>query len=307
MTLGLRGIVSPMPTPFDGDGNVDEKRLAELTDFLIQEGVDGLFPLGTTGEFAFLDKGERKRVLEVVVERANSKVPVLAGVSDPSPRNVISFAKDAEDAGADAAVATPPYYYRVSEEGLYLHFKEIHEGVSLPLILYNIPEWTHNYVPPSVVSRLTEEEAIIGVKYTEYNMLNLTEFIESVGRKIAVLTGSDAMAFACLEAGGAGAVISVSNVAPRAAASIFDLVEASKFKEALSVQKSLLPAIQAVGMGYFPAGLKEAMKVAGFPVGDVRKPQTPLSTEEKQEVARLMRKARLKYARPWKRARRGTR
>ncbi|MDG6949437.1 MAG: dihydrodipicolinate synthase family protein [Nitrososphaerota archaeon] len=294
MTLSLSGIVSPMPTPFDGTGNVDERRLGELTEFLIQRGIDGLFPLGTTGEFAFLDRSERKRVIEVVVDSANSRVPVLAGVSDPSPKNVLAYAKDAEDAGADAIVATPPYYYRVSEEGLYSHFRMIYEGAALPLIVYNIPEWTHNYVPLSVVARLAEERAIIGLKYTEYNMLNLTDFIESVGRKIAVFTGSDAMAFACLEAGGAGAVISVSNVAPRAAASIFDLVKGSRLTEALAVQKSLLPAIQAVGMGYFPAGLKEAMKVAGFPVGEVRKPQTPLSEREKKDVAELMGTARLK-------------
>ena len=294
MTPKLRGIISPMPTPFDGSGSVDEKRLRELTEFLIQGGIDGLFPLGTTGEFAFMDRTERKRVLEVVADSAGSKVPVLAGVSDPSPENVISFAKDAEDAGADAVVATPPYFYRTSEEGLYLHFKMIHEGIGLPLVLYNIPEWTHNYVPPSVVSRLVDEGAIIGIKYTEYNMLNLTDFIEAVGSRIAVFTGSDAMAFTCLEAGGAGAVISVSNVAPRTASSIFDLVEASRFKEALSVQKSLLPLIQAVGLGYFPAGLKEAMRVAGFPVGDVRRPQTPLTEGERKIVARLMGTARLK-------------
>jgi 4-hydroxy-tetrahydrodipicolinate synthase len=283
-----------MPTPFDRNGNIDETRLGELTDFLIQGGIDGLFPLGTTGEFALLDRGERKRVLEVVVDRAGSKVPVLAGVSDPSPQNVISYAKDAEDVGADAAVATTPYYYRTSEEGLYLHFKMIHEGIGLPLILYNIPEWTHNYVPPSVVLRLADEQIIAAMKYTENNMLNLTNFIESVGDKVAVFTGSDAMAFACLEAGGAGAVISVSNVVPKAAASIFDLVESSKFEDALSVQKALLPAIQAVGMGYFPAGLKEAMKAVGFPVGEVRKPQTSLSEGERKEVARLIEAARLK-------------
>ena len=294
MTLRVRGIVSPMPTPFDGSGNVDEKRLGELTEYLIQEGIDGLFPLGTTGEFALMDRDERKHVLEVVVDKANSRVPVLAGVSDPSPKNVISFAKDAEDVGADAIVATAPYYYRAGEEALYSHFRMIHEGAGLPLILYNIPEWTHNYVPVSVVSRLAEEQAIIAIKYTEYNMLNLASFIEAVGGKIAVFTGSDAMAFACLEAGGAGAVISVSNVAPKASASIFDLVEASKLGEALAIQKSLLPAIQAVGMGYFPAGLKEAMKVAGFPVGEVREPQAPLSEEEKKEVARLVGTTRLK-------------
>jgi 4-hydroxy-tetrahydrodipicolinate synthase len=283
-----------MPTPFDTSGSIDEERLGELTDYLIQGGIDGLFPLGTTGEFALLDRDERKRVIEIVVDRANSRVPVLAGVSDPSPRSAITFGQDAADAGADGVVATPPYYYRVSEEGLYLHFKMIQDAITLPLVLYNIPDWTHNYVPLSVVSKLAGEQIIVGMKYTEYNFLNLVTFIEAVGHRISVFTGSDAMAYACLEAGGAGAVISVSNVAPKTSSRIFDLVEEGRLKEALATQKSLMPVIQAVGMGYFPAGLKEAMKAAGFPVGDVRKPQVPLSDEERKMVRELIKTARLK-------------
>lgn len=283
-----------MPTPFTRDGGVDEKRLRELTDYLIEGGVDGLFPLGTTGEFALLDRIERRRVVEVVVEHANSRVPVLAGVSDPSPSNAVVYASDAADVGADGVVATPPYYFRVGDEGLHTHFRMIYESISLPLVLYNIPEWTHNYVPLSVVSRLAEEGAIVGMKYTEYNMLNLLRFIGAVGRKIAVFTGSDAMTYACLEAGGSGAVISVSNILPKRASSIFDLVETGKLREALKVQDSIMPAIEAAGIGYFPAGLKEAMRIVGFPVGDVRKPQTTLSDEEKEKVKALIKAAGFK-------------
>lgn len=295
MTLTLRGIWSPMPTPFDQSGEVDLNRLRELTDYLIEGGVDGLFPNGTTGEFALLDREERKRVVGAVVDCANSRVPVLAGICDPSPRNAISFAKDAADAGADGVVATPPYYYRVDEEGLYIHFKMIHESVPLPLVLYNIPEWTHNFVPLPVVSRLAREQVIVGMKYTEYNFLNLLGFIKAVGDRISVLTGSDAMTYSCLEAGGSGAVISVSNVFPKEASSIFDLVEAGKLRAAQKVQEAILPAIEAAGLGYFPAGLKESMKVVGFPVGGVRKPQTPLSREESDRVKDLLKKTGLKY------------
>ncbi|MDG6910501.1 MAG: dihydrodipicolinate synthase family protein, partial [Nitrososphaerota archaeon] len=225
---------------------------------------------------------------------ANSRVPVLAGISDPSPKNAIAFAKDAADAGADGVVATPPYYYKVNEEGLYRHFKTLSESIALPLVLYNIPEWTHNFVPLPVVRRLAEEEAIVGMKYTEYNMLNLLEFVEAVGERIAVFTGSDAMTFACLEAGGKGAVISISNIAPRTASSIYDLVEGGRPTEALNAQKSLMPIVEAAGIGYFPAGLKEAMKVAGFPVGEVRPPQTRLTDAEKKRVRDLVETAGLK-------------
>ena len=294
MTLSIRGIWSPMPTPFDRAGEVDLDRVRELTDRLIEGGVDGLFPNGTTGEFALLDREERRRVVEAVVDRANSRVPVLAGVCDPAVRNVVSFAKDAQDAGADGVVATPPYYFRLDEEGLYAHFKMIHESVSLPLVLYNIPEWTHNFVPVSVVSRLAGEGAIVGMKYTEYNFYNLVRFIEAVGDRMAVLTGSDAMTCSCLEAGGTGAVISVSNILPKEASSIFDLFNQGKLEDARRVQRSILPAIEAAGLGYFPAGLKEAMKVAGFPVGEVRRPQTPLTESERETVRALLGKAGLK-------------
>jgi len=294
MTPLLRGIWSPMPTPFRKGGEIDETRLQELTDYLVGEGVDGLFPLGTTGEFALLNRAERKRVVEVVVDCANSRVPVLAGVSDPSPRNAASFAKDAADVGADGVVATPPYYYRVDENSMYTHFKMIHDSITLPLVLYNIPEWTHNFVPPSVVSRLADEQIVVGMKYTEYNMLNLIRFIKAVGNRIAVFTGSDAMAYACLEAGGSGAVISVSNILPRRASSIFDLFRERKLGEAMKVQESILPAIEAAGVGFFPAGLKESMKIAGFPVGEVREPLTRLTEHERKTVRELMKKAGLK-------------
>jgi 4-hydroxy-tetrahydrodipicolinate synthase len=288
MKLDLRGIWSPMPTPFDAHGDVDESRLGELVDYLIEGGVDGLFPVGTTGEFALLDRAEKKRIVELVVKRADSRVPVLAGVSDPSPLAAISYAKDAADAGADGVVATPPYYYRVGEDGLYAHFKMISDSIALPLVLYNIPEWTHCFVPLSVVSRLADERAIVGMKYTEYNMMNLIEFIRSVGDKISVFTGSDAMAYTCLEAGGSGAVISVCNIVPEKASSIFDLVEEGKLEEALKAQESIMPAIEAAGVGYFPAGLKEAMKVSGFPVGEVRRPQSPLTEDERQRIRQLL-------------------
>lgn len=292
MTLSLEGIWSPMPTPFLPDGRIDEKRIGELTDRLIGAGVDGLFPLGTTGEFALLNKTERKRVVELVVARAASRVPVLAGVSDPSPLNAASFAKDASEAGADGVVATPPYYYRVDDEGLFRHFKMIHESASLPLVLYNIPGWTHSFVPPGVVSRLADEGIVVGMKYTEYNLLNLMKFIEVAGPKMAVFTGSDAMTYACLEAGGRGAVISVSNIFPEAAASIYDLFKAGKLAESKKVQASLIPAIEAAGIGYFPAGVKEAMEAVGFPVGTVRPPQSGLTLSERDAVGALVAKAK---------------
>jgi 4-hydroxy-tetrahydrodipicolinate synthase len=288
VTLDLHGIWSPMPTPFDGNDGVDYARLKELVEYLVDGGVDGLFPLGTTGEFALLTREERKKVVATVVEQAKGRVPVLAGISDPSPINAAAFGSDAADVGASGVVATAPYYYTVSELGMYNHFKIIHDKVVLPLVLYNIPAWTHNFIPVSVVSRLVDEGTVVGMKYTEYDMLKLLEFIRAVGDKIPVFTGSDAFTYSCLEAGGKGAVISVSNIVPRRASRIYDLFVAGKSSDALKEQVSILPAIEAAGLGLFPAGLKESMKAAGFPVGEVRPPQTPLDEATKERVRALV-------------------
>ncbi len=257
----LEGIVAPMATALAPDGHIDEKRTRILVDFLIDGGIDALFPLGTSGEFALLNDEERRTVIRTVVDQTNGRVPVLAGVSDTSLANVVAHAKDAKDSGAD------------------------------PLFVYNIPEWTHLYVPPRVIQLLAEKRVIVGMKYTEYNLLNLLRFIKAAGDRISILTGSDAMAFTSLEFGGNGGVIGVANVAPRLASSVFDEFKSGDFEAARQAQMRLLPVIEAIGIGRFPAGLKEAMRLIGMPVGSVKKPLQSLTIGEKEEVAGFLREA----------------
>jgi 4-hydroxy-tetrahydrodipicolinate synthase len=289
----LEGIVAPMATPLTRDERIDVKRTQDLVDFLIDGGIDALFPLGTSGEFALFDREERKTIVETVVDQTNGRVPVLAGVSDPSLENVIAFAKDAEDAGADAIVATPPYYYTTSEDGLFSHFETIARKSGLPLILYNIPEWTHLFVPPSVVQRLAEKQLIVGMKYTEYNLLNLLRFLKIAGKRIAIFTGSDAMTFTNLEFGGSGGVIGVANVAPKLSSAVFDEFKRGNLEAARQAQSKLLPIIEAIGVGRFPAGLKESMRMVGMPVGDVKRPLQSLTGAERNIVAGFLRETGL--------------
>jgi 4-hydroxy-tetrahydrodipicolinate synthase len=289
----LEGIVAPMATALTENLRIDEKMTRRLVDFLVDGGIDGLFPLGTSGEFALLDREERKLVIQTVVDQANGRVPVLAGVSDPSLSNVIRYAKDAKDVGADAIVATPPYYFTTGEEGLYEHFETIASQGELPLFVYNIPEWTHLFVPPAVVERLADKRLIVGMKYTEYNLLNLLRFIKVARERISILTGSDAMAFTNLEFGGSGGVIGIANVAPRLASSVFDEFRRGNIEAARKSQAKLLPVIEAIGVGRFPAGLKEAMRMIGMPVGSVRKPLQPLTSVERETVAGFLKEAGL--------------
>ncbi|HVH15288.1 MAG TPA: dihydrodipicolinate synthase family protein [Candidatus Angelobacter sp.] len=289
----LEGIVAPMVTPLTQDERIDTKGTRALVNFLIDGGIDGLFPLGTSGEFALLGSEERKRMIETVVDETNGRVPVLAGVSDPSLENVSAFAKDAEDAGADAIVATSPYYYSTSEDGLFDHFETIANKSDLPLIVYNIPEWTHLFVPPRVIQRLAEKSLIVGMKYTEYNLLNLLRFLKTAGKRIAIFTGSDAMTFTNLGFGGSGAVIGVANVAPKMASAVFDEFKRGNLDAARQAQWKLLPIIEAIGVGRFPAGLKEAMSMIGMPVGSVKRPLQSLTEAERDTVAGFLKESGL--------------
>ena len=289
MKLKLEGIWTPIPTPLTKQGRIDIDTTRKLVDFHIEAGIDGLLPLGTSGEFALLTREERSVLVKTVVDQADNRVPVVAGVSDPSIENVIQLSSDAKKAGADAVLATPPYYFTTTDEGHYLHFKTISEAIDLPLMIYNIPEWTHSFVTPETVQRLADDKLVVGMKYTENNLLNLIRFLKRSRSKISIFAGSDALAYSNLEFGGSGAIMGSANVAPRVASEIFDNHRKGNLAGAKASQERLLPIIDAFAIGKYPAALKEAMSLIGMPVGPLKEPLTALSTSEKKIVAGLLR------------------
>jgi len=289
MKLKLEGIWTPIPTPLTKDGRIDEDATRKLVDFHIEAGIDGLLPLGTSGEFALLSREEREALVSTVVDQVEHRVPVVAGVSDPSIENVIRLSSDAKKAGVDGVIATPPYYFTTTDEGHYHHFKTISESIDLPLLIYNIPEWTHSFVSSDTVQRLSDEKLVVGMKYTEYNFLNLVRFLKAVRNKISIFAGSDAMAYSNLEFGGSGAIIGSANVAPKVASKIFDDYKKGDLSGAREAQEKLLPVIEALGVGKYPAALKEAMNLIGMPVGPLKEPLQALSVAEKRTVAGLLR------------------
>jgi 4-hydroxy-tetrahydrodipicolinate synthase len=285
MKLKLEGIWTPIPTPLTRQGKIDQEATRKLVDFHIEFGIDGILPLGTSGEFALLTREERKQLVETVVDQVNGRVPVVAGVSDPSVENVRLLSADAKKAGADAVIATPPYYFTTSDQGHYDHFKAISENIDLPLMIYNIPEWTHSFVTPETVQRLADEKLVVGMKYTEYNFLNLIRFLKTSQAKISVFTGSDALAYSNLEFGGSGGILGSANVAPKIASKIFDHYRKGDLKTAREAQEKLLPVINALSVGRYPASLKEAMRLIGHPVGPLKEPLQELTSAEKKLVA----------------------
>jgi 4-hydroxy-tetrahydrodipicolinate synthase len=292
MSLKLKGMWVPLPTPIK-NGEVDIPRMKSVVDHLIEKGVDGMLSLGTSGEFALLNRDERRTVLGAVVEAADGQVPVVAGVSDPATSNVIDFAKDALNIGADGIMSTPPYYYSVDSAGIVEHFRGIHSKVDLPLLVYNIPERTGNLVTPEALRTLAEEGTVVGSKYTGSSLFNLLLYIRECGKRIAIFNGSGELTLPCLEFGGAGSIIAAANVWPEGACSIYDLFMEGKWKEAREAQMSILPVVEAVSVGRPPAALKYAMQLVGEPVGEVKEPLTPLNEREKLEVEDHLRRAGL--------------
>ncbi len=285
----LKGLIIPMLTPLDAEGRLDIDALNSHVDFLIEGGAHGLFPLGTAGEFALLSKDERLRVIEVVVDRADGRVPVYAGVADPSTNNAIEYAKAAKDFGADAVVATSPYYYKTNEDGLLNHFRSIAEETEIYLIIYNIPYWTYQSIPLSVAEKLAETDLIIGMKYTTNDLNSFQKYVRALGNKLSMLIGADSLFYSALEFGADGAVVGGANVAPNIFAEIYNAHIRGDREASIKAQKRVLPIADIMELGTFPSSLKEAMAVIGKPLGGVRRPLTSLSASDKIKVAESLR------------------
>lgn len=279
------GIIVPILTPFRDDGSVNHEALRSLVERLVRSGVHGVMPLGTSGEFALLSHAEREEVIRTVVEAAGGRVPVIAGVSDPGTKNTVENAVRAERLGVDAVIATAPYYYHVSPEGVFEHFRTISRSVSIPVMVYNIPSYTHTTIPVATLKRIAELDNVVGMKFTTTDFQDFLEALyETRSDKFSVMIGSDSMIFQAVQAGADGAVTGLANVAPRECVEIYTRVVSGDVKGALEVQRRVYPLARAMGIGDFPAALKEAARILGYDYGVVRPPLRPLSEEQSRAV-----------------------
>lgn len=287
-----QGIIVPMVTPFQvGDSDsLNIQSLRALVDYLVEGGVQGLLPLGTSGEFALLDQSERIQVIEAVVDQANGRIPVIAGVSAPSTKAAVSYAKHAKDVGADAVISTGPYYFTTKESGLSKHFQSIIDAVDIPLLIYNIPGYVGYNIEASFVARLVEKnpESIVGVKVTTYDMKILLEYAAAIGEKISVLTGADALIVPALSHGAQGAVIGIANVIPKECSLLYDNFTHGRIESARTLERTIYPLTQSIGLGTFPSALKEALRIVGLECGGVRSPLQDPTDEEKEAVRRSL-------------------
>ncbi|MGI6403402.1 MAG: dihydrodipicolinate synthase family protein [Oscillospiraceae bacterium] len=282
-----KGIIPPIVTPFHEDGSINYDVYRQMIEFLIANGVHGIFPMGTTGEFYAVSNEEYKKLLEVTVETVKGRVDVYAGANHITTRGVIQQIRIIEAIpGIDAISVLTPMFISQTQDELYHYFKTIAESTHLPIIVYNNKPKTNITVEPQTMARLALIPNIIGAKDSTGDFTNTAEYIR-LTRDIPdfhVLIGRDTLIYAGLCYGASGAIASCANVAPRLVSDIYDKYQQGDMAGALEAQLSLNPLRIACSMGTFPAVIKEGLVQQGIPVGKCLEPIGELRPEEKQKL-----------------------
>jgi 4-hydroxy-tetrahydrodipicolinate synthase len=286
--MRFEGTYTALVTPFDKQGNLDEEGLRELVRFQLQEGIDGLVPVGTTGECSTLSYEEHERVIEIVVEEAKGRVPVVAGTGSNSTREALMLTNFAREAGADGALLVVPYYNRPTQEGLYQHFRELAEKVDIPQILYNIPSRTGVNLLPQTVARLAEIKNIVGIKEAS-TVDQVSEIIELTrGKDFVVFSGNDNQTLPILALGGVGVISVASNVAPRLMSEMVRAFRKGKVEEARELHYRLSPLFKALFLETNPAPVKAALEMMGLPAGPPRLPLVEISQQNREILRKVL-------------------
>ncbi len=284
-----KGIIPAMITPLTKKGEVNEKVLRKLIDFLIDGGSHGIFVIGTTGEFYGLRPEEKRDLMLITVDQVKGRVPVYAGTGAITTRECIMLNRIAEECRVDAVSVLTPMFIKPDQEELYRHYKEIAEATSLPIVLYNNLPKTGVTITPATVERLAEIDNIVGVKDSTGDMTNAAEYIRRTsGKDFYVLMGRDTLIHACLCYGGNGSIAACANVAPRLVADIYDRYVAGDIKGSLEAQLTLAPLRLAFTLGSFPTVIKESLELIGIEAGPCMAPVGPMSAEEKKELKKTL-------------------
>ncbi len=283
--MTLNGALTAMITPFS-DGKLDEDRLREQIEYQIDHGIDGLVPVGTTGESPTLDFPEHEKVIEITVEISNGRVPVVAGVGANATAEAMELHRFAKKCGADAGLSVNPYYNKPSQEGLYRHFMTLADAVDLPIVLYNIPGRTGITMSPQTVSRLAKHPNIVAIKEATGSMDIASEIMLLCD--ITILSGDDSLTLPLMSIGGQGVISVVSNLLPAEVKSMTKAALESDFATAAEVHHRLFPLTKSVFLDGNPVGIKYAMKLAGRDSGELRLPLWEANEATQQTIARNM-------------------
>ncbi len=283
----FQGSIVAIVTPFK-NGKFDEKAYADLVEWHISEGTHGILACGTTGEASTLDFEEHFRVIEVAVEAAKRRIPVIAGTGANSTDEAIMLTKKAKELGADGALLVTPYYNKPTQEGLYRHYKVIAESVDIPMILYNVPGRTAVNMLPSTVARLMEFKNIVATKEATGDMKQSSELIRLCGDRIAVLSGDDFTTLTQLALGGRGAVSVTANIAPKDSAEMFNAWERGDIAKARELHYKLEPLNYAMFIETNPIPVKTSLAFMGKIQEEFKLPLCEMSPANKEKLKTVL-------------------
>lgn len=283
------GMATALVTPMTPEG-IDYESFGRFIDFQIDNGINALVTMGTTGENATIEYPDQQKVIRYTVERAAGRVPVIAGTGTNSTAHVLENTKKACDAGADAVLVVTPYYNKATHSGLIAHFTAVADVSAVPVILYNVPGRTGCNLQPKTLAVLAEHPNIVALKEASGNMAQFMEMMRLAGDKIDIYSGEDALTAPMMSMGGKGAISVLSNVVPAMAVAMTDAAKAGNYEEAARLQLSMLPLIDALFSQVNPIPAKAAVSAMGFGMDYLRMPLTPMEEPFRTNLYEQMRK-----------------
>ena len=286
MSFTPKGIIIPVITPTTADGKLNEAVYRRLLEFFVQNGVHGVFPFGTTGEFYAFDNGFYRNMLEVTMDAVGGRMAVYAGANHITTRGAVEIARIAEEVKADALSVLTPMFISQTQKELAAYYRTIADSTSLPIVVYNNKPKTNVTVEPATIRELAKVDNIIAVKDSTGDMTNTEEYLRLTrdNPNFHVLMGRDTLIYAALCYGATGAITSCANVVPKIAVDIYESFMAGRQQDALEAQFRLSALRIASGMGTFPVVIKEGLKMMGFDVGDCVPPIAPLDDAQRARL-----------------------
>jgi len=285
---GLHGVFPYLVSPIDAAGAVNEAVLAKLCDDLIAQGVHGLTPLGSTGEFAYLSWEQKKRVVQVTVTAARGRVPVVAGVAATTIADATAQAREMERLGCSGILAVLEAYFPLTDDGVYAYFKAIADAVSLPVVLYTNPNFQRSDLSLPVIERLSAVENIVAIKDASTNTGRLLSILNRVGDRLQLFSASAHIPAAVMLIGGVGWMAGPACLVARQSVALYELCRSGAWREAMALQRKLWQLNQAFAKYNLAACIKGGLELQGYRVGDPLPPQAPLSPEGREEVLRAL-------------------
>jgi 4-hydroxy-tetrahydrodipicolinate synthase len=279
----FEGVSSALITPFR-DGAIDEPALRELVEFQISAGIQGLVPCGSTGESATMSHVEHHRAVEIVVETARGRVPVIAGTGSNNTLEAIELTRHAKAAGADGALLISPYYNKPTQEGIVAHYTEIARATDFPLIVYNIPGRTASNLLPETLARLAEVDGIVGVKEACGDLVQISEVVARCPDDFLVLSGDDALTLPILAVGGRGVISVTSNIVPAEMLEMVRAHQAGDVARARAIHQKLLPLFDILFAETNPIPIKAAVDELGRCSDEIRLPLTEITPPNRERL-----------------------